>query len=692
MKTNNLILCAASLMAGLALTVACKDDPITVVEDPTLEVTPATYDVPSADGGSVTVTVTSNRSWEATPSDEWITTSGNTEKTFVLNVSANTSTEARTGTVTVKAETLTKTVTVTQVGKTGTAPVMSVTPASKDVSVEGEAVTFDITTDAGAWKAESDASWAIVAPATGTDNGTITVTAAANDGAARTATITVSAGTLTKTVTVKQAEYVAPQSNTILEESGIINEATAYRASNHMFWNGDVAALVYEINTTAAGTLTIYPGEQRLVIFLGETTDGSGAYNPHRDTVGVYDCEAGKKYYLVLTLQSDLDGVSPGSDYTLKLDYSTRNGATATPSGDVKLTVTPESVNVATGGGAPELTVTADRNWTATSSQEWARVSPASGTSAGGKITVTVEANDGYPRSAVISVTADGKTVTVAVAQDGAAAPDIFNVSTEAEFNAALYAIQASGDAKTINVKADITLSDRLVFNGDDVISVTINGEGHKLTAGGPGYPAIHFVDERDYTVSINRLWFHGFVNNGEGDGKRNWGGAISSHCNGDLIVSSCIFTDNTSAGYGAAIVKVWGGGDDHSLRVYGCTFIGNHGGAGAVWTHDRGLDWNVYYYGNVFYDNGEGDGNGHQFGASNSITAQYNALRGSIDAGGTISDNTTLSSNPLNSSFVPTNDDVKILPSTLPQGYPTVDFAGATISGSGYAGALQKQ
>ncbi|MDR3235361.1 MAG: hypothetical protein LBT48_01345 [Prevotellaceae bacterium] len=335
MKVKNFILCALSLMAGLALTVACKDDTVIEVEDPTLEVAPTTYDVTSADGGSTTITVTSNKSWKATAGAAWITISGETEKSFVLDVSANTSTEARTDTVTVIAETLTKKITVSQVGKEAGTKVLSVTPGTANVAAEGAAAAFLVTTDAGSWTATSSATWTTISPASGTDNGTITVTAIANTGAERSATITVAAGTLTKTATLTQAEYVAPPQNyTILEEDGVFKESAAYRASNLMYWGANAPVLAYEITTTAAGTLTVDPGVDRLVIFFGENTTGAGAYNPARNTVGTVACESGKTYHLILTLQSDGPNfATTSSEFTVKLEYSVKDGATATPNG-----------------------------------------------------------------------------------------------------------------------------------------------------------------------------------------------------------------------------------------------------------------------------------------------------------------------------------------------------------------------
>ena len=74
-----------------------------------------------------------------------------------------------------------------------------------DVSAEGGSVTIDVTANI-AWTAESNAEWATISPASGSGNGSVTVTVAANDDVARTAKIAFAAGTFKSTVTINQAE------------------------------------------------------------------------------------------------------------------------------------------------------------------------------------------------------------------------------------------------------------------------------------------------------------------------------------------------------------------------------------------------------------------------------------------------------------------------------------------------------
>ena len=76
-------------------------------------------------------------------------------------------------------------------------------PASLAFEKAGGNETITVTANV-AWTATSDVSWLTVAPASGTNNGTITVTATENGVDARNATITITDGTITKTVSVTQ--------------------------------------------------------------------------------------------------------------------------------------------------------------------------------------------------------------------------------------------------------------------------------------------------------------------------------------------------------------------------------------------------------------------------------------------------------------------------------------------------------
>lgn len=194
MNVKKIMMCAASLAAGLALLSACGGDEPVIT--PKLDVTPATVNATSA-GGASTVTVTANVAWTAVSDSSWATVSDKTDIGFMINVAANRTAEARTATVTVSGDGVSKTVTVAQADIK-----LSLTPTVVNVAAGGGTKIIAVTPDVD-WTVESNQPWANVA--SNSSNDTVIVTVDANDAAERSATITVSAGGKTATATVVQA-------------------------------------------------------------------------------------------------------------------------------------------------------------------------------------------------------------------------------------------------------------------------------------------------------------------------------------------------------------------------------------------------------------------------------------------------------------------------------------------------------
>ena len=190
------------------------------------EAKPAPYinvDVPQFDlpatAATIVVNVTSNITYKTAVSADWITDAG--EGRF--NIAENTSTEARTATITFSGEGVTKTVTVNQQGKSDNPPV------EENVLLNGGQATFNVPAEGGNIEVtvRSNVDYAIGISANWiTQVTTRTVTedkivfnVAANSGVARTGLITFSYENMSFAVTVKQAEYVAPQEDPFLEVS-----------------------------------------------------------------------------------------------------------------------------------------------------------------------------------------------------------------------------------------------------------------------------------------------------------------------------------------------------------------------------------------------------------------------------------------------------------------------------------------
>src|SRR5262245_10706327 len=164
-------------------------------------ISPTSASVPGSGGtGSVGVTTTTGCPWTAVSNDSWITVtsgaSGSGNGTVGSSVAANSGATARTGTVAVAG----KTCTVTEAAPCS----FTISPTSASVPNSGGTGSVGVTTTAGcAWTATSNDSWiTVTSGGSGSGNGTVNYSVAANTGTtARTGTIT-AAG---KTFTVTQA-------------------------------------------------------------------------------------------------------------------------------------------------------------------------------------------------------------------------------------------------------------------------------------------------------------------------------------------------------------------------------------------------------------------------------------------------------------------------------------------------------
>jgi predicted Kef-type K+ transport protein len=175
----------------------------------TLTVSPATLDF-TASGEIKSVTVTSNVSWTVDRDVEWITitpSSGSNDGVISVAAAANTTIDERTGIVTVTGGGITHTIAVTQAADGTTppsSPTLTVSAAYVGIAAEGGSLDIMIQSNIS-WTAVSSEDWVSVSPASGTNDGGISITVAENSTEeARTATVTVAAGDLTRTITVTQ--------------------------------------------------------------------------------------------------------------------------------------------------------------------------------------------------------------------------------------------------------------------------------------------------------------------------------------------------------------------------------------------------------------------------------------------------------------------------------------------------------
>jgi uncharacterized repeat protein (TIGR02543 family) len=255
------------------------------------------------------------------------------------------------------------------------------------------------------------------------------------------------------------------------------------------------------------------------------------------------------------------------------------------------------------------------------------------------------------------------------------------------------YALTNAQDNDVIRFNTEVTTwTDSVITLTSSLPSITkiLTIEGNGVTISSNGSSGILSMtggtSASPLTVTISRVRFSK-GNYGGG------GGAIYKSSNYiALTLQSCIFDGNRAASNGGAIYN-----SNSALNVYGCTFYDNSspsGVGGAIYTTGSG----VVLRGNVFYGNTERGGANSDFYFSTSgsnITSGGGNVFGGSYAGlslVTSSDRTTtaIPLSPL--SYKPLQGSLAVgRITTLPEGYPSKDFYGNSITAPASAGAVQE-
>lgn len=180
-------------------------------------------------GNSIAVNTQAGCAWTATSDATWITVtaggSGTGNGTVTFSVTANTG-AARTGTVTVAGHAFT-------VSQAGTCT-YAIDPASQSVGTaasSGHSIAVTATSGCS-WTAVSNAAWiTVTSGASGTGNGAVTFSVAANSGAPRTGTLTVAGRTFTVSQAGTCTFTIDPASASIDENGGTIGPIAVTTAS-----------------------------------------------------------------------------------------------------------------------------------------------------------------------------------------------------------------------------------------------------------------------------------------------------------------------------------------------------------------------------------------------------------------------------------------------------------------------------
>jgi hypothetical protein len=386
-----------------------------------LEIAPSTLDF-TASGETKSVTVTSNVSWTVSKDATWITVSpalGSNNGTISVTAAANTATSQRTATVTVTGGSITQTVSITQAAYVPPASTLTVSTATLDFAASGETKSVTVTSNVS-WTVGKDATWITVSPALGSNNGTISVTAAANTATSqRTGNLTVSGGSITKIVSITQAAYVPP-ANTLT-----VSAATLDFAASGETKPVTVTSNVSWTVSKDAAWITVSPALGSNNGTISVTAAANTATSQRTGTVTV-----------------------TGGSITHTVSI-TQAAAGTTPPPAPTLTVSPGTVDFAAGGGSQRMTIQSNTDWTAVSSDAWAGVSPASG-SGNGTVSMTAAANTGSSaRTATVTVSGGGLTRTVTVTQAAAQQAVVAEPS------------EPEGDRGTINIRLQLPVNGR---------------------------------------------------------------------------------------------------------------------------------------------------------------------------------------------------------------------------------------
>jgi hypothetical protein len=262
---------------------------------------------------------------------------------------------------------------------------------SADISAEAAAGTYPVTVTCNtAWTAavNTDATWCTVNPSSGKGDGTITVTVTDNADDTRSAILTVSAGTLSKTVTVTQ---LGTKPSVIATGNGTDNMPNSAGTAT--------ISITANVKWTAA-----LPSAATWCKIEPKAGTNSGVITV---TVLANPVDAPERKVVISILG---EGAAPATVQVLQVAGE-----------PMALSVTPASLdNLSDAGTITPLNIQTDGAWTASVNSEatWCSIDPSSG-NGNGTVTVTVNLNyTEAPRSATITVkTGAATTQQISVTQ-----------------------------------------------------------------------------------------------------------------------------------------------------------------------------------------------------------------------------------------------------------------------------------
>ncbi len=395
----------------------------------------------------MTVSAGAGCAWSATSAQPWITItsgasgSGNGTVNFTV---ASTNGPGRSGTMTIAGHTFT----VNQ----GQGCSFSLGTTSASAPAGGVSGTFDVkTADGCGWAANSSTNWlSITAGATGSGNGTVHYTAAANTGPERTGTITAGGQTFTVNQSAGCTYAISPGSQNVASGGGPVSVSVTAPAGCSWTAVSNAGWITVSSGSSGSGNGTVQlsvaansDAERRgTVTIAGQTytvVQGNGcafSISPTSQTVpagggtasfGV-NTTASCAWTAVanagwISVTSGANGNGPG---TVQFSAAANPGAarsgtiiaagqtfTVSQESGCSAVVTPDTMPAPAAGGSQTVSIAtaADCTWTATSNAAWIVIPmPASG-SGNGSVRLDIQANNDVARSGTATIA--GKVVTV---------------------------------------------------------------------------------------------------------------------------------------------------------------------------------------------------------------------------------------------------------------------------------------
>ena len=344
------------------------------------DVGPANQNVSVSGGaGSINVATTSDCSWSAAAEVGWIvltsSASGNGNGAVNFTVAPNQG-DARSSAIVIANQRAN----ITQAGVSAPSTCGNISPTSQNVPAAGGS-GISVTVSAGAtcqWSATSGATWITInSGATGTGNGTVVFSVAANTGAQRSGTLSIAG----RAFTVSQAGSSSPTPPPPASCSYSISPR-----SDSVSALGDTGNV--DVSTTSTCAWTASSNASWITIGSG----GSGTGN-------------GRVGYLVLP---NVGGSRTG---TLTVAGETFTVSQAALSCSYSISPNSQKVEGQAGTGSIAVSTNSACSWSASSNVSWIAVTSGASGTGNGTVTYSYAANDGKDRKGTITVA--GRTFTL---------------------------------------------------------------------------------------------------------------------------------------------------------------------------------------------------------------------------------------------------------------------------------------